>query len=130
MAIIMPNLKKKVLLVEDEVVMAKMYQERFQKAGFDVEIALTAEEGLKKAKKEKPDLVVLDILLPRADGIEFLRKLRADKDLKNIRVVALSNYDVPETKKRARGLGVKAYLMKADYIPRTLVQEIKKHMPA
>jgi len=125
----MSNFKKKILLVEDEIVMAKMYQERFQKAGFDVEIALTAEEGLKKAKQENPDLVVLDILLPRADGIEFLQKLREDKDLKNTTVVALSNYDVPETKKKAWDLGVKAYLMKADYIPRTLVREIKKYMP-
>ena len=125
----MPNSKKKILLVEDEIVMAKMYQERFQKAGFDVETALTAEEGLKKVKKYQPNLIVLDILLPRADGIGFLEKLRKDKDLKDTTVVALSNYDVPGTKIRAQELGVKAYLMKADYIPRTLVREIKRYMP-
>ena len=84
---------------------------------------------MKKVKKYQPNLIVLDILLPRADGIGFLEKLRKDKDLKDTTVVALSNYDVPGTKIRAQELGVKAYLMKADYIPRTLVREIKRYMP-
>ena len=120
--------KKKILLVEDEVVMANMYKERFEQAGFDVGLAFTAEEGYEKAKELRPDLVVLDILLPRANGIGFLGNLRKDKELKDTTVVALSNYDVPETKAKARNLGVKAYLMKADFIPRTLVEEIKKYV--
>ena len=125
----MPKRQTKILLVEDEVKMARMYQDKFTEEGFIMFLAFTSEEGLRKAKKEKPDLIILDILLPTENGISFLAKIRRIPSLKEIPVVALSNYDEPETKKEARELGVKDYLIKTNFTPRKLVKEIKKYLP-
>ena len=122
---------KKILLIEDEIEMAQMYKDRFQQAGFDMVLAFTAEEGLKKAKKENPDLILLDILLPTDNGITFLQKLRKQKDkrIARIRVIALSNYDEPQTKKQAHQLGAEDYLIKTAFTPIQLVKKIRKYLP-
>ena len=119
---------KKILIIEDEVAMAKMYRDKFQKAGYKVFLALTSEEGIELAGKEKPDLIVLDILLPTENGISFLGKLRKAPELKDLKVVALSNYDEPKTKQEARNLGVKEYLIKTDYTPKDLVLRVKGYL--
>ena len=108
--------------------MAQMYKDKFVEAGFNVVLVFTASEAIAKAKKENPDLVVLDILLPTDNGISFLAKLRKDSQIAKIPVVALSNYDEPKTKKEAFKLGVKNYLLKTDFTPQTLVEEIKKYL--
>jgi len=118
---------KKILLIEDEKILAEMYRDKFEEAGFEVAVVYSAEEGIKTIKKEGPDLVVLDILLPRQNGIKFLGQLRKDKEVSKTKVVAFSNYDDPETKKEAFRLGVKDYLIKTDYTPEQLVEEIKKY---
>ena len=64
--------KQKILLVEDEKILAEMYKDKFIKAGYNVEVAFDAEEAIKFARKQKPDLIILDILLPRDNGIAFL----------------------------------------------------------
>lgn len=125
----MDKKKLKILLIEDEIEMAEMYQDKFREEGFDMILAFTAKEGLEKTKKEKPDLILLDILLPTENGISFLAKMRKDPEIAAIPVVALSNYDQPKTKKEAFDLGVKAYLIKTDFTPTTLVKEIKKYFP-
>jgi len=122
------NKVKKILIVEDEKLMAEMYEESFEKAGFEVLMAETAEEGFKKAKKEKLDLILLDILLPTENGVSCLTRLKKEPKTKEIPVVAFSNYDEPETKKRAMKLGAKAYLLKTDFTPQKLVEEIKKYL--
>ena len=119
---------KKILLIEDEKILAEMYQDKFTQAGFEVSLAFDSKEGLALAKKEKPDLIVLDILLPRENGIVFLNWLREDREISSIPVVAFSNYDDPETKKRAAKLGVKDYLIKTSYTPQEIVEKIKEHL--
>lgn len=121
-------MSKKILIIEDEVAMAEMYRDKFQNAGYEVFLAITSEEGMKLAKKEKPDLIVLDILLPTENGISFLGRLRKDPELKNLRVVALSNYDEPKTRREAHDLGVEEYLIKTDYAPRDLVVKVKTYL--
>lgn len=118
----------KILIIEDEKILAQMYQEKFSQAGFDVELVFNAEDGLLFLKKEVPDLILLDILLPEADGIQFLRQLRAIKSFLQIPVVAFSNYDDPLTKKEAFRLGVKDYLIKTQFTPKELVERIKKYL--
>ena len=120
----------KILLVEDEKELAEMYRDKFIEAGFEINLAFTAKEGMQKIKKEKPDLVLLDILLPVENGISFLGKIRKDPEIANVPVVALSNYDESKTKKDAANFGVKAYLLKTDFTPTALVEEIKKYLPA
>lgn len=116
----------KILLVEDEIDIAEMYRDSFLAAGHEISLAFTAAEAMEKLKEEKPELIILDILLPTENGISFLGKIKKDPDLSKIRVIALSNYDEPKTKKEAFELGVKDYLIKTDFTPSALVEEIEK----
>jgi DNA-binding response OmpR family regulator len=116
---------KKILLVEDEKLLSEMYSDKFREAGFEVISTKEAEEALELAKKEKPDLIVLDILLVRANGISFLQKLRETPDIAFTPVVAFSNYDDPSAKKEAFRLGVKDYLIKTNYTPQGIIEKIK-----
>jgi len=118
---------KKILLIEDEKILSEMYQDKFTKAGFEVSVASEAKEGLEIAKKEKPDLIVLDILLPRENGITFLTWLRNEPEVSLLPVVAFSNYDDPEIKKQAIKLGVKEYLIKTNYTPQEIINKIKDY---
>ena len=93
---------KKILIIEDEKILSDMYQEKFSRAGFEVSVAYDAEEGLVLAKKEKPDLIILDILLPKANGVSFLEKLRKTPEGSSVTVIAFSNYDDPDMKKKAQ----------------------------
>jgi len=120
--------KIKILLIEDEKMLVDMYKDKFEKEGFKMVTAFDAREGFEMAKKERPDLILLDILLPRENGISFLQKMKKDPEIADISVVALSNYDQPQTKKEAFQLGVKAYLIKTDFTPNTLIKEIKKYL--
>lgn len=123
---------KKIFLIEDEKILGEMYQERFSKAGFKVCWAREAEEALNLIKKEKPDLIVLDVLLsggiPRRNGIFFLEQLRKDPKIASIPVIIFSNYDDPETRRQALKLGVKDYLIKTDYTPQRIIERIKKYL--
>ena len=120
---------KKILLIEDEKILAEMYRDKFTQAGFKVFLVFGSREGLELAKKEKPDLIVLDILLPKENGIVFLEWLRKDPKIASLPVIAFSNYDDPETKKEAFNLGVKDYLIKTNYTPEEIVQKIKSYLP-
>ena len=117
---------KKILLIEDEKILAEMYKEKFTQTGFEVFLAFESKEGLALAKKERPDLIVLDVLLPRENGIVFLARLRKEPEISSIPVVAFSNYDDSVTKKQADKLGVKDYLIKTSYTPSEIVEKIKQ----
>lgn len=119
---------KKILIVEDEKILAEMYKDKFTQGGFEVILALSAEEGFELIHKEKPDLILLDILLPKENGIGFLAKLRKDSQFAETPVVAFSNYDDPITKREAFKLGVKAYLIKTSYTPQEIVEKIKDYL--
>lgn len=119
---------KKILIVEDEKILAEMYREKFENEGFEVRVSKECKEGLELAKKERPDLILLDILLPGENGIYFLKELKKDPEISSIPVVAFSNYDEPGTKKEAFQLGVKDYLIKTNYTPNQIVGKIKDYL--
>ncbi len=119
---------KKVLIIEDEKILLEMYQDKFKKEGFQVIGAQDTQEGLDVAKKQKPDLIILDILLPRENGIAFLKKRKNIPEVFSIPVVAFSNFDDPETKERAIALGAKDYIIKSNYTPQEVVKKIKKYL--
>lgn len=118
----------RILFIEDEKEMAEMYRDKFQEEGFEVVLALDLAEGLQKARKEGPDLIVLDILLPDDSGLTFLKKRAKDPHLLTISVIALSNYDEPKTRQEALSLGAKDYLIKTSFTPKDLVETIKKYL--
>ncbi len=121
-------MKKKILIIEDEKMLGEMYQDKFNQAGFEVNWVQSAEEGIEAVQRAKPDLILLDILLPKANGIGFMSWLKKEKKFSSVKVVAFSNFDEPATKKEALELGVKDYLIKTDYTPQGIVEKIKKHL--
>lgn len=119
---------KKILLIEDERILLEMYGEKLSQEGFEMILSVDAEEGFKLAKKEKPDLIILDILLPEKNGTFFLKQQMEDPEIASIPVVALSNYDHPEVRKKALELGAKEYIIKTDFTPQEIVEKIKKYL--
>lgn len=118
---------RKILIVEDEKILAELYRDKFETGGFQVVLAFSSEEGIEILKKEKIDLVLLDILLPKENGVVFLKRMKQIKNTLKIPVVAFSNYDDPQTKKEAFQLGVKAYLIKTQFTPKQILEEIKQY---
>lgn len=118
----------KVLLIEDDSLMVKMYNMKFTHDGFNVETALDGEEGLQKAKSTKPDVIVLDIMLPRMSGTEVLEKLKEDPETANIPVIVLTNLNITEGDvAKCKNLGAKEILAKTDVTPQEVVDKIKKY---
>ena len=120
--------KKIILIVEDDPVLLKMYTEKFTFDGFTVLNAKDGEEALEVALKEKLDAILLDIMLPRMSGTDFLEKFRENPKGKGVPVVALTNLTEESEKERAIKLGVKAYLVKAMQTPEEVVKKIKEGM--
>lgn len=118
---------KKILIIEDEKILVEMYKSKLEANNFQVISAFSSEEGIKIFKKENPDLVILDILLPEENGINFLEKIKKIKVVPKTRVIVFSNYDDPVTRKEAFRLGVEDYLIKTQFTPREFLRKIKKY---
>jgi len=119
----------KILIVEDEEVLLNVLKNKLQKEGFDVLSAENGEASLKVIDNEKPDLVLLDILMPKMSGIEVLKKLKENGTLESLPVIILSNSGQPSEIKEARDLGVKDCLIKAEFDPQEVVDKIRKYIP-
>jgi len=122
----MPN-QNKILLVEDDSMIVRMYQRKLEKDGFQVALAFNGEEGLAALKKEKPDIVLLDIMMPKMNGIEMLKAVKADPAFKDIPVVILTNLgDRPEDVQKCKELGAEDYWVKANTPIQEITERIKK----
>jgi len=117
---------KNILLIEDDPFLIDIYSTRLKKSDFRVEVAKNGEEALSKLKEKKPDLVVLDIVLPRVDGWEILLNIREKLGWKDLKVIVLSNLGQKEEVEKGMSLGAAKYLIKAHYTPTEVVEEIKK----
>ena len=118
--------KKKILLVEDDTFLLEMYRLKFDAEGFYVITAVDGMEALEKTKKEKPDLVLLDIILPKMDGWDFLKNLRADLSMPSPPVILLTNLGQNDDVKKGMSLGVVDYLIKAHFTPTEIVKKVKE----
>lgn len=114
----------KILYVEDEAFLGKTMATMLEKAGYSVTVAPDGEEGLNAVKREKTDLVLLDLLLPKIDGFEVLRRIKEDPLTKDIPVIVLSNLGAKEDEERTKKLGARAHFVKALVDPRKLVQHV------
>jgi len=117
---------KKILLVEDDPFLIDIYTSKLEKEGFSVRISESGEDCFKKINQEKPDLILLDIILPKIDGWEVLKKIKSDEKLKNIKIIILSNLYQKEDIEKGLSLGADKYLIKANYDPKEVIEEIKK----
>ena len=117
---------KKILFIEDEAALQKTLGEVLRGSGYEVISALNGDLGLSLAKKEKPDLILLDLILPKMDGLQVLSKLRAEEATKDIPVIVLTNVEDTEKIEKAIELGATAYLVKAQYSLEEVVDKIKK----
>lgn len=119
----------KILLIEDEKVLSEMYQERLEKEGFEVSRAIDAESGIAIAEHEKPDLILLDIILPdvNMDGTDALKVLKKNSDTKNIPVILFSNYDTPDVRNIAKEYNT-TYILKTSATTKDLVDAINKEI--
>lgn len=108
--------KSTILIVDDERVLTAAYELILTKAGYEVYVANHPQEGLTLAKSNKPDVLLLDMLMPGMNGIEFLEAMKRDKIHIN-NVIVFTNIDNPDLIKAAKKLGVQAYLLKSNYSP-------------
>lgn len=118
----------KVLLVEDDPLLVKMYKAKFEKEGFEVLVAEDGQDGYTKGITESPDFIVLDVMMPKLSGIEMLSLLRADPKGQDVGVLVLSNLTSTQEETRAKALGAKDYLTKANFTPGQIVEKVKSYL--
>lgn len=124
---------KKILLVEDESFLANLLSDYIKEQGVSLEQASTGEECLTKASAVKPDIILLDIILPGIDGYEVLKQLRANPETSKIPVIFLSNLGGKEEIERGMELGAVDYLVKSSLVMEEIIKKIKgilEHQPA
>lgn len=114
-----------ILLIEDEEMISSMYKTKFTMEKLDLVTAADGETGLKLAKERKPDIVLLDIILPKIDGFQVLRELKADPDLKAVPVVLLTNLGQESDIEKGKKLGADDYFVKANHTPADIVAKVK-----
>ncbi len=117
---------KKILVVDDEDSVREIYRHEFLNNGYTVVVAQDGEEGLLKAGEERPDMMLLDIMLPKMSGIEVLRALKENELTKKIPVLLLTNLGEETIIKEGFELGADGYLLKVSYTPSQVVDEVKK----
>ncbi len=116
---------KTILIVEDDKFLRNFLVLKLTKENYNIIEAVDGEEGIKKIKEEKPDLVLLDLILPGIDGFEVLSQMRSDPSLHPIPVIILSNLGQEEDVKKGFNMGANDYLIKADFTLREVIEKIK-----
>ena len=116
----------KILLVEDDPFLLDMYSTKFKEVGFNIVTAQDGEMGLVKAKEELPDLILLDVVLPKKDGFEVLKQLKSDSKTAKIPVILLTNLGLDSDVKRGLELGAQSYIIKAHFTPTEVVAKVKE----
>jgi len=120
--------KYKIAVIEDEPFLASMYTTKFELEGFDVVRAADGEEGLKQIKENKPDLVLLDIVMPKMDGFQVLENLRADSSTSSLPVILLTNLGQRADIEKGLRMGATDYIIKANYTPAQVVAKAKEKL--
>ena len=117
--------KIKVLIVEDEKMLADMYTTKFSMEGFDAANAPDGLAGLAKAKEMAPDIILLDVIMPKLDGFGALKEIRQDAALKDVPVILLTNLGQDEDIKKGKKLGATDYFVKANHTPAEVVAKVQ-----
>lgn len=121
-----PNKSKKILIVEDEATLQKTLNDLLSQEGYEVLNAVDGLRGMELAFDKKPDLILLDIILPKMDGFEVLKKIKENKDTSQIPVIILTNLSSVNDIQKALDLGATTYLVKADFHLNDVLSKIEK----
>jgi len=116
---------EKILIIEDDKFLRELISRKLTEEGFNIAEAIDGEDGIKKIKEEKPDLILLDLILPGIDGFEVLSRVKEDSSLASIPVIILSNLGQKEEVEKGLKLGAIDYLIKAHFTPGEIVEKIK-----
>lgn len=122
------KMAKKILLVEDDKMISSMYETKLRQEDYVIYTAEDGGRGLEIASQEKPDLILLDIILPQLDGFTVLQELKNNETTRNIPVVMLTNLGTTEDKEKGKQMKADGYLVKASLTPAQLSEEIKKYL--
>ena len=117
---------KTILLAEDDPFIIDIYTNRLKKEGFMVDVAIDGQMALEKIKNNYPDLLILDILLPKMNGWEILKNVRDDVKMKNLKVIVVSNLNEKEYADNIHSLGVLKYFLKVQTTPEEIIKTIKE----
>jgi DNA-binding response OmpR family regulator len=115
----------KILIIEDEEALALVLKEKFEVEGYSVSVAKNGEEGIDETRKWTPDIILLDLILPKKNGFEVLEILKGDPELRPIPVVVLSNLGEDENIKKAIYLGAADYFVKSQHPIKEVVEKVK-----
>lgn len=118
----------KILIVEDDPFLRKMYVKKLQIEGFDVDIATDGAEGLAKLKSFAPDLALLDVMLPKLNGLEVIDRAKADPQTKNIPILVFSNLSSAADEETAKKKGAVGFIVKSDVTPAQVVEKVKQYL--
>lgn len=119
-------MSKKILFVEDDTSLQKTFGTILKDKGYEVISAFDGETGLKMTKEERPDLILLDLILPKIHGFEVLKKLKEEKETQEIPIIVLTNLEDTENVGKALELGATTYLFKTQYGLEEVLEKIKK----
>ena len=121
-------MKKKILLVEDDASLAAVYRARLELEGFDIKEVHNGEDALSAAVSYRPDLILLDVMMPKISGFDVLDILRNPPDTTNVRVIMLTALSQPKDKERAEQLGADDYLVKSQVVIGDVVERVRHHL--
>ena len=124
----MDAIKKKILLVEDDVALSAVYKSRLELEGFETREVSNGEDALSAALEYRPDLIVLDAMMPKISGFDVLDILRNTPETGSIKIVMLTALSQPKDKERAENLGVDDYLVKSQVVIGDVVDRVKYHL--
>ncbi|OGV92677.1 hypothetical protein A3B57_01215 [Microgenomates group bacterium RIFCSPLOWO2_01_FULL_47_10] len=116
----------KILIVEDDALMLRLYQKAFGFENYEVDVAGDGEEGIEKARQLIPTLILLDVMMPKMNGLQVLDKLKADPDTKNIPVIMLTNLAGSSDAETALSKGAVKYIVKSEHDPKEVVGIVKE----
>lgn len=120
--------KKKILLVEDDEILASIYRARLEMEGFEVREVHDGEQALTNALEYRPDLILLDAMMPKISGFDVLDILRNTPETMNLRIIMLTALSQENDKKRAESLGVDEYLVKSQVVISDVIERVRHHL--
>jgi DNA-binding response OmpR family regulator len=119
---------KRVLLIEDEQILLELLDRKLRSQGYETFLANDGEKGLQLARQIVPDIIILDIVMPKMDGFTVMAEIQKDKNLKEIPIIIVSNSGQSVELSKARQLGARDWLIKTEFDPQEVIEKIKKQI--